>query len=620
MDSTVADSSPSVEQGFEGQPYPGFWRQVTLRSMAIAAVLATIFSLVTLRIYMTIGVVGALNMPANVLGYFSVKSLVAMLRRHGIAAAPFTRQENIFLQTCVMTCVNIAISAKSLSNHPDEEDIIDRVPTGKYALFLFLTGLVAVTSMLPLMQVMIVDYRLPFPTGSVVAHLINSFHTPQGAYVAKFFFDFSPSFVGLGMIVPHVVNFGLLFGAITSWGILFPFLDSKRGQWYHTDSTTSLNGANGYKIFIGITMIITEGIFNFIKLLSVSSIDYYKKSQVNDSGKIKYMLTSPSLNYDDRKRLEVLVGNQIPLFLPVAGYIGCAIICSVAIPWIFHHVTFYHMALLFVILPIFTFCNTYGTGLTDWSVAQTYARFLLFIIAALIAKPGAIIASLAVCGVAVAALNVSSQAMQDLKTGYMTLTNPRAVVAGHIYGVLIGSIINPCIFLAFEANAKDTAPIGSKDSGYPCPSASIYRAIGLLGKRGLDQLPDHCITFCLVTFLITLAVETLRLVSQKNDWKLQNFIPCITAIALPYLTGPYYSIDMTLGSVLLIIWGHMNRQSAELLSSAVAAGLICGDGIWALPSSILSIFNVHPPICMKFLASGKQVHIVDSFVNTLGTR
>ena len=367
-------------------------------------------------------------------------------------------------------------------------------------------------------------------------------------------------------------------------------------------------------------MIITEGLFNFIKLLSVSSIDYYKKRHENDSGSIKYMLTSPSLNYDDRKRLEVLVGNQIPLFVPVVGYIGCAIICSVAIPWIFHHVTFYHMALLFVILPILTFCNTYGTGLTDWSVAQTYARFLLFIIAALIAKPGAIIASLAVCGVAVASLNVSSQAMQDLKTGYMTLTNPRAVVAGHIYGVLIGSIINPCIFLAFEANAKNSAPIGSKDSEYPCPSASIYRAIGLLGKRGLDQLPDHCITFCLFTFLITLAVETLRLVSQKNDWKLQNFIPCITAIALPYLTGPYYSIDMTLGSVLLIIWGKMNRKNAELLSSAVAAGLICGEGIWALPSSILSIFNVHPPICMKFLASGQQVHIVDSFVNTLGTR
>ncbi|KAG0517518.1 hypothetical protein BDA96_09G095900 [Sorghum bicolor] len=374
-----------------------------------------------------------------------------------------------------------------------------------------------------------------------------------------------------------------------------------------------------WQIFIAVTMIITEGMFNFIKLLTVSSIDLYKKSQEKDSGKIKYRLTSPSLNYDDRKRLEVFLGHRIPLYVPVAGYIGCAIVCSVIMPWIFPHIKFYHMALLFIILPVFTFCNTYGTGLTDWSVAQSYGRFIQFVIAAWVAKPGAVIASLAAYGVSVAALNVSSQAMQDLKTGYMTLTSPRAVVAGHIYGILIGSIINPCIFLAFEANAKSTAPIGSKDSEYSCPSAAVYRAIGLLGKGGVKELPDHCITLCLVTFFITLAIETITLVSQRKNWKLQNFIPCMIAIALPFLTGPYFTIDMCLGSVLLIIWTKRNRQHAELLTSAVAAGLICGDGLWVLPSSILSIFNVYPPICMKFLSSGKQVDTVDSFINTIET-
>lgn len=69
-------------------------------------------------------------------------------------------------------------------------------------------------------------------------------------YTYRFYFDFSASFVGLGMIVPHVVNFGLLFGAITSWGLLYPFLQSKRGQWYHTDSRTSLSGMNGYKVYL----------------------------------------------------------------------------------------------------------------------------------------------------------------------------------------------------------------------------------------------------------------------------------------------------------------------------------------------------------------------------------
>lgn len=113
MDCTTEETSPSVERRFDGLPYPGFWEQVTVRSMAIAVVLAAILSLVTLRIYMTVGVVGALNMPTNVLSFFSVKSLVSLQRRYGIAAAPFTRQENIFLQTCVITCVNTALSGKA---------------------------------------------------------------------------------------------------------------------------------------------------------------------------------------------------------------------------------------------------------------------------------------------------------------------------------------------------------------------------------------------------------------------------------------------------------------------------------------------------------------------------
>ncbi|KAF8659494.1 hypothetical protein HU200_058436 [Digitaria exilis] len=192
MDSTAGDSSPSVERGFEGQPYPGFWEQVTPRSMAIAVVLATVFSLVTLRIYMTIGVVGALNMPANVLSYFSLKSLVTLLRRYGIAAAPLTRQETIFLQSSVMTCVNMAISgglpnyiiamnsqvAKSLSSHPDKADIIEHVPIGKYALFLFLTGLVAVTSMLPLLQVI----YFPLTRSYIVKYALFLFFTCQDVW------------------------------------------------------------------------------------------------------------------------------------------------------------------------------------------------------------------------------------------------------------------------------------------------------------------------------------------------------------------------------------------------------------------------------------------------------
>jgi len=372
---------------------------------------------------------------------------------------------------------------------------------------------------------------------------------------------------------------------------------------------------------MGLTMVVTEGIYNFITLMTVLLIDFYNKRQENDSGMSKYILKHPSLNYDDRKRLEIFLGNHIPIIGGVVGYIAFGIICSVIYPWVFHQIKFYHVATLFItIFPVFFFSNTYVTGLTDWTVSPTYCKVVLFIIAAWIAKPGAVIASLAACGLALISLNVSCQAMQDLKTGYMTLTSPRVVVAGHIYGVLIASIINPLIYLFFKAHAKKSAPLGTKNSIYPCPSAAVYRAISLLSTGGVSELPKHCFTFCFITIFITIALETIRLVSQRKGWKVQHYIPCMTAIALPFLVGPTFTIDFALGSLLLIIWTKVNRQSAELLSSAVAAGLVCGDGIWYLPSSILGFFNVEPPICMRFLASGKPAEMADAFLNTLGTQ
>ena len=37
-------------------------------------------------------------------------------------------------------------------------------------------------------QVMILDYKLLYPSGSAIAGLVNSFHTPKGAATAKYYF------------------------------------------------------------------------------------------------------------------------------------------------------------------------------------------------------------------------------------------------------------------------------------------------------------------------------------------------------------------------------------------------------------------------------------------------
>lgn len=332
-----------------------------------------------------------------------------------------------------------------------------------------------------------------------------------------------------------------------------------------------------------------------------------------------YLRKHPSLNYDDRRRIEVFLDNRIPFSIPAAAYVVCAIICGIVIPRMFYQITFFNVLTIYIIIPVLALTNTYATGLTDWNVAYTYAKFTLFVVSAWITKPGAIVASLVACGLVVSALQVSSQATQDVKTGYMTLTSQRALVIMQIVGIIIGSIISPCIFRAFQNTAKAHIPIGAPDSQYPCPYAGVYRAIAVVGTGGVKELPVHCLKFCFAAACFAIAVNTLSIVSQRKGWKIMNYIPNVTVFALPFFIGSSGPIDMCIGTVVMFIWTKINSQSAALLSSAVAAGLMCGDGLFALPSSMLTLFSVEPPMCMKFIQSGKQLDLADSFINNIST-
>jgi hypothetical protein len=69
---------------------------------------------------------------------------------------------------------------------------------------------------------------------------------------------------------------------------------------------------------------------------------------------------------------------------------------------------------------------------------------------------------------------------------------------------------------------------------------------------------------------------------------------------IPFYLGAYLAVDMCIGSVVNLIWAWIDPVGQETLSMAVAAGLLVGDGVWTVPSSILAMANVRAPICMAF--------------------
>ncbi|KAL9381568.1 hypothetical protein Peur_027225 [Populus x canadensis] len=141
--------------------------------------------------------------------------------------------------------------------------------------------------------------------------------------------------------------------------------------------------------------------------------------------------------------------------------------------------------------------------------------------------------------------------------------------------------------------------LGTPGSQYPAPYATVFRNMAILGVEGFSSLPKNCLYLCYWFFG---AAILINLIKDALGKKRASFIPNPMTMAIPFYIGSYFAIDMCVGSLILFIWEKIDKAKADAFGPAVASGLICGDGIWTLPSSILALAGVKPPIRLKFLS------------------
>ncbi|KAM0841093.1 hypothetical protein ACQ4PT_059229 [Festuca glaucescens] len=583
------DAAESVERVFEGREVPGWREQVTARALVVSALLGFMFSVIVMKLNLTTGIIPSLNVSAGLLGFFLLTSWTTLLDKAGVPGVrPFTRQENTVVQTCVVACSGIAFSGTR------------QVKTlGKFFAGSFTWGF----------------FQWFYSAGEGCG--FKAFPTlGLEAYKQKFFFDFSATYVGVGMICPYLVNISVLVGGVISWGIMWPYIEHKKGDWYPANlKPSSLRGMVGYRVFISIALILGDGLYNFLKVMTRTMsalVAQVRGPTLPISGGADDDLT-PVETFDDRRRTEVFLKDQIPNTLAFGAYATIALISIITAPRIFHQLRWYHVACSYVIAPVLAFCNAYGCGLTDWSLATTYGKLAIFMIGAWAgASNGGIIAGLAACGVMIGIVSTASDLTQDFKTGYMTLASPRSMFVSQVIGTAMGCVIAPSVFWLFY---KAFGDIGTPGSDYPSPNALVYRNMAILGVQGIGSLPEHCLELCIGFFVSAIVLNLARDLTPPG---VAQFIPLPMAMAIPFYLGPYFGIDMCIGSLVRFVWDRVDGARAKAFAPPVASGLICGDGIWTLPQSVLALAGIKPPICMKFLARRTNVK-VDAFIRSLPT-
>ncbi|KAI7738137.1 hypothetical protein M8C21_014546, partial [Ambrosia artemisiifolia] len=326
------DDFDSLQVSKRLQPWT---KQITVRGVVASIVLGSIYTVIAMKLNLTTGILPNLNVSAALLAFVYMKSWTKLLQKSGISTVPFTRHENTMIQTCSVACYSIAIGGGfgsyilalnkktyELAGGANSPGTYKELHVGWLIGYSFLSCFAGLFVLIPLRKILIVDYKLIFPSGTATAVLINGFHsqgdktakkqvkgfskyfsisflwaifqwfyTGQGecgfaqfptfglqAWKRKFYFDFSLTYVGTGMICPHIVSFSLLFGAVISWGIMWPLIEKQKGEWFPSNvPESSMESINGYKVFISIALLLGDGLYNFIKILYFTYASIYGK-------------------------------------------------------------------------------------------------------------------------------------------------------------------------------------------------------------------------------------------------------------------------------------------------------------------------------------------------------
>ena len=442
------------------------------------------------------------------------------------------------------------------------------------------------------------------------------------------------TYVGVGMISPYLINISMLVGSIISWGFMWPYLLGKKGEWYDANlQETSLKGLNGYKVttatmqignqennggsmqiyqiscvvvvaqvFGAIAMILGDGILQLI-VISLRTVHTMRHHQVAAAETMRSFsdvdsMPRPVLSFDDRRRTQVFLREHIPSTFAIGGYVVLAALSSVAVPLIYRQVRFYHVAAAYAFAPLLAFCNAYGTGVAETNFSAQYNKLVILLFASWIgASNGGIVGSLVICGVVSSVVSTASDFMSDFKTGYLTLTSPRATFVSQVIGTALGCVVNPLVFNVFHHFYESSAA----GKGYEAPLAKVYRAIAVLGA-GDHELPRHCLAISAALFGLALAVSAVRELAAHNRWPAQHYIPSVTGMAVSFLLVPAVSIDMCVGSLILFAWSRADKEGAQVFAPVFASGLICGDGLFSIPYALLARYDVTPPMCVKFIS------------------
>jgi uncharacterized oligopeptide transporter (OPT) family protein len=553
----------------------------TLRALVGGCLIGSVLAVSNVYMGLKTGWWESGSISAAVLGF---SGLSALGRRGGHVP---TAQESNLAQTAASAVGAMPAAAGLLGSLPAMALLGIAVPAWGVVAWGAALGVLGVLAAHLLRRRLLVDEKLPFPTGVATAEVITAMHKtgrvaqPGRARVlvgsgltsmvltwlrdvtgwvpavvpfpgrlaglpASTFtwgMGWNPMLMAIGLMVGLPIGLSMLLGAVVAWGVLAPAL-------VEAGVVPSSRGYEGFVEWLtwpGVGLMVGAAV---VALAGQSRSLLRAARDLMAMGGGGEGVSRWALGIGAGASVLVLVLGQRVFGLPVPQ-------------------TLLAVALL---LPLCAVCAR-AAGQTDISPVSQMGQMAQVVSGTLF--PGAQGLNVAAGSVVAGAVAQTGVSLWSLKTGHVLGTAPRRQLVAQLVGSLVGAAVGvPAYVLLSKAYV-----LGG--DALPVPSAHQFAAIAELSTTGFAGLPAHASQAAWLGFGVGAG---LTLASRG---KLARWMPSAAAMGMGFLMPAHYAVTIATGSLLFALARRVRPEAAAQNAPALGGGAIAGETLMGLAIAAL---------------------------------
>lgn len=648
-------------------------QQFTFRAVFIGCALGAVISASNVYLGLKTGWTFGASMFGSIFGFAILKPMSkALPERFG--GGYFGPKENVCCQSAATAAGSLGLLFSSGFPAAYQLGLLGNDPSadfGRIITFTITCAYVGIFFTMPLRRLYILKLKLTFPSSVATAYTIRSLHVGvNAAEVARkktwalaisflisiiwrvtseyapgimwdwhwswwfyragwkwiicaeswgWIWEWTPAFIGVGLLVPMNSSVSFVSGAALAWAIIGPALVTT-GKAFGVAMSSQYPGYMNYAnmvlddpvhapspeywmIWPGCMLLLSSSVAeigaNYRTVATAFSVMFQPalarlrrfRGKGGEDGNEGVVLNKEDGFYDP-----VPPEEQTPWWLWVGGLIASSIMTMCVMKYQFGQnagVTL--LAIVFAF--IFSLVGAECVGRVSVNPVTTLGNFSQLIFGG-ISKGSGMAATTnqlnnGLTGmITLAAAEQCSDMLGDLKTTHLLGASPRVQLYAQCVGALVSIFLSSAMYVVFSTAYPCINTLSTTRCSFPAPDVASWRAVSLAVSEPALPIPLSSGITALVLggMVIVSTIVKYRFVPLAKH----HLFPNWNAVGIAFVLGPSntYPVAMMFGSLIALVWRKRFGGNWLMYGYAVAAGMIAGEGLGGIVNAALEIGKV----------------------------